>query len=203
VADDDLPFSELLARAKDGDAEARSHLFDRLAAEDEGAWLLAQARRILPRGDLARDLVESQDLVQSALRSGWSELGSFRGESTGEFMNWLRTILRRKLSRRTRKNTPRVGRAEPVEPLDREELEDDPEGLEAAVREETLRRLQDAVAQLPPDQRIVLERRLHGVTSKDIAAELGLEPATVRKRESRAVARLRGLFEDDVDHTTS
>lgn len=189
---DDASFSELLDKAKDGDESARDELFEQLAAHDEsGAQLLAIARKILPRGDLARDLVESRDLVQSTLRSGWLELGSFRGSTVGELMGWLRTILRHKLLRRTRKKAPRIGGAEAIEVPDVPDDEPTDAPLEQAIRDETHARLQAAIAELPDDYRVVMERRLAGVPSKVVAEELGIEPATCRKRESRAVQKLR------------
>ncbi len=188
-------FSELLEEAKTGKEGARDALFEFLADQDEaGAQLLAIARKILPRGDLARDLVESRDLVQSALRVGWLELDNFRGETAGELMAWLRTILRHKLLRRTRKKNPRIGHAEAVEPPETPGPQADEPPLEQAIREETLARLHEAITELGPDYRVVMERRLAGVPSKEVAEELSLEPATVRKRESRAVARLREIL---------
>lgn len=189
---DDLSFSELLERAKSGDDTARDALFEQLADHDEsGAQLLAIARKILPKTDLARDLVESRDLVQSTLRAGWLELDSFRGNTVGELMGWLRTILRHKLLRRTRKKTPRIGGAEPIEAPDGPSEPEDTAPLEQAIREETVARLREAIAELPDDYRVVMERRLAGVPSKVVAEELGIEPATCRKRESRAVQKLR------------
>lgn len=184
-------FSELLDAARDGDASARDALFQRLADEGEDAnKMLAIARRILPRGDPARDLVESRDLVQSALRDGWSELASFRGGSEAEFLGWLRTILRRRLGRRTRKQQPRIGGIEPVEREDEGE-EEDASPTEVALRSELLARVRTEIAALPENQRVVMERRLAGDDASAVAEALGLEAATVRKRESRAMARLR------------
>lgn len=184
-------FSELLDAARGGDDQARAALFQRLADDGEDAGrMLAIARSILPKGDPARDLVESRDLIQSTLRSGWSEMASFRGATEGEFMGWLRTILRRRLGRRVRKKQPRIGSAEAVEALDENE-EDDASPEEVALRTELMARVRAEVAALPENQRVVVERRLAGDTTRDVADALGLEAATVRKRESRAMAQLR------------
>ena len=87
-----------------GDREARDELFTRLVNEkSEGALLIALARRLIPRGDRVRDLVDTRDFVQSALKSGWINLAEFQGSSPGEFLNWIRTIVRRKVSRAIRR----------------------------------------------------------------------------------------------------
>ncbi|MEM7233942.1 MAG: hypothetical protein AAF517_17320, partial [Planctomycetota bacterium] len=105
----DSPFEEVLRKAVAGDVNARRELFERIAREDEeGGALLAIARKLLPAGDRARDFVESRDLVQKALKSGWLDLSGFRGQTPAEFLAWLRTILRNKLGRVTRRRTPRV-----------------------------------------------------------------------------------------------
>jgi len=192
---DSPSFDDLLARARTGNAGAWEELFARFADEEgEGAILLAIARKVLPPGDRARDFVESRDLLQSALRSGWFHATDFRGNSSAEFIGWIRTILRRKLGRAVRRKTPRPGGdqvadkaeepagAEPVDPLAR------------LVREEVRERVQKAVQELPEDQRVVMDLRLQGLKAPDIAGMLGLTAQAVRKRESRAAGRLREIL---------
>ena len=97
-------FQDLLLRAKSGDPDAVELLFARLADDElEGETVLQMARKILPAGDRARDFLESRDLIQSALRSGWVHIDAFRGDTPGELMAWLRAILRRKLGRVVRR----------------------------------------------------------------------------------------------------
>jgi len=189
-------FSELLEQARTGDPRARDHLFDQLAGEqDEARTILAIARKVLPQGDPARDFVESRDLIQSALHAGWLDLSRFQGQSTGEFFAWLRTILRHKLGRRVRKRQPRVGAGEATDPQEPARPDPDDGPIEAVLRNEMVDRLRAAIDALPDDMRIVVERRLHGQTAPQIAQELGMNAAAVRKRESRAMQRLRDLVE--------
>ncbi len=189
---DEPTFSELLDRARKGDPDAKALLFHDMAEQDEaGSQLLAMARKALPRGDPARDLIESRDLVQSALRSGWLDLSSFRGTTTAQLMSWMRTVLRRKLSRTIRKRQPRIGKDEAQDARGAVEGGEAGAASEEILRAEALRRVRSAVAALPDDQRIVMERRLDGRSAPEIARELDLTPAAVRKRESRAMARLR------------
>ena len=190
-------FRDLIDLAIQGDAAARDEIFSRVAAADGDGPLLAIARRLLPAGDRARDLLESKDLVQTALRQGWLDLADFRGETFAQFLAWMRTILRHKLHRSLRKNQPRVT----DEGLDLAELPaavaDNSGPAARLVEKETRSRVRDAMAELPEDQRLVLELRLRGVRSVDIAEQLEVSPELVRQREYRAIRRLRRALESD------
>jgi RNA polymerase sigma factor (sigma-70 family) len=63
--------------------------------------------------------------------------------------------------------------------------------LSALLREEVLGRVRQAIEDLPEDLAKVMRLRLQGVKSDEIALLLELKSATIRKRESRALARLR------------
>ena len=67
-----------------------------------------------------------------------------------------------------------------------------PEAMAIAVEErESVRAL---LAQLPPDQRHLLELRLAGLTDAEIARALGRSHGSVRVAQYRAIARLRSLL---------
>jgi len=190
-------FEDLLQKARGGDARASARLFDRLAgAGEEAQVLLKMARGILPRGDRLRDFVESRDLLQSALKSGWLDLADFRGETPKEFLGWIRAILRRKLGRVARRRLPRPGGAivEEMEPAAAGSAE---LPLASVIREEAKARVRAAVASLPERERQVMEMRLRGLNATEVAEITGLDPAAVRKRESRAAERLRALLKED------
>ena len=186
----DPSFAVLLSRAKCGDPSATQQLFDCVARDQrEGAALVAMARRLLPPTDRAREFVESQDLIQSALRSGMLDLDDFQGSTSAQFLRWIQTILHHKLHRALRRKRPRLGEnlAERCDPAWSEGAS--PLGM--AVRDEVRARVRAAIGALPSDQRAVLDLRLKGLNAPMIAHELGLTPAAVRKRESRAGQRLR------------
>ena len=62
----------------------------------------------------------------------------------------------------------------------------------AAILDRELREnLREAIGILGAEQRLVVEMRLRGLTTFEIGNILGLKPATVRKRESRAVENLK------------
>ncbi len=187
----DGPFPELLDRARSGDRRAVDELFARLGDEGaEGSKVLALARRILPSENAARELLTSRDLVQSALRSGWLHFQDFRGSTESEFFGWIRAILRHKLHHAVRRRSPKTGaEAAGDEAPPRTESGQDP--LADMIREEVRRRVGDAVAELPEGERTVIDLRLKDLSALEIARLLGLKPETVRKRESRAMKKLR------------
>jgi RNA polymerase sigma-70 factor (ECF subfamily) len=67
----------------------------------------------------------------------------------------------------------------------------DPSPEEAALASETGCMVQTLLAQLPPDQRHILELRLAGLTGPEIAAALGRSLGAVKIAQVRAFARLR------------
>ena len=178
---------ELLQRIGGGDREARRELIALLGDEERlGSVLLAMARNRLPPGHRARRLLDSRDVVQSALRTALDQFSAFKGETEGNLYGWLAKIIRSKISRAVRtidKAYPTGWSKESQEPL---------EGL---IAEGVIEKLQAAIRQLPFDQRLVVELRLRKLNSNESATILGLKPATVRKREERAIGNLRKLFQ--------
>jgi len=178
--------SDLLLRIRGGDRKAREQLFALLGDENEfGSVIRAMARRMFPRHHRARRFAETRDIVQSALRTGLNHFSDFRGETDGELYGWFRMIIRTKVHRATRLKEPDATET-PRERHDRPPLA-------VIVDEEFLEMLQTAVTKLPLHQRVVVELRLRGANASEIGDVLGLKPATVRKRESRAVEKLRAL----------
>jgi len=191
-------FSDLIARVRQGDLDARKKLFELVADEDAlGADLLGIARLILPSRDRGRKLLDSQDLLQTALRVGWIDASGFQGDTPEEFLAWLRTILKRKLLKALRRKQPEVG-LDPVQEADgrRPGRATQAGPLDKVLEEEARARVREAVAKLPSDQQAVVILRLEGLDSPRIAEKLGIEPEAVRKRESRAAKRLRAILEE-------
>lgn len=196
----DEEFRDVLGKAKEGDRAAWEEIFQRLGNEkgEEGAAVLAIARKALPRSHWARELVESRDILQSALRVGWLNADQFRGETAGELFSWIRTILRNKIERAGRRKENRSRDLAGG-------LQDVPEGagrpegeapIDSAIEAEVRARVRGAIQQLPEDQRQVMELYLQGLSAPEIARLLDLTPVAVRKRESRATARLREILSE-------
>ena len=81
----------------------------------------------------------------------------------------------------------------PQQDLDMADLiaDPDPGPEDAALSAESRREVQLLLASVPPDQRRVLELRLAGLTTAEIAQALGMTPNAVRVSQFRAMTRLR------------
>lgn len=76
-------------------------------------------------------------------------------------------------------------------------LSGNPSPSEQAGRREVAQRVQQALAQLSErDREIILLHNFHGLTSRESAKILGIEPAAARQRYARALIRLRKLLDD-------
>lgn len=71
----------------------------------------------------------------------------------------------------------------------------DPSPEAVALTQETGAMVQTLLAQLPPDQRHILELRLAGLTGPEIAAALGRSLGAVKIAQVRAFARLRSTLD--------
>lgn len=184
--------AELILRIRQGDREARRELLSLLADEERlGAVLLGMARKMLPPTHPARRLVDSHDVVQSTLRTALDQFPTFRGDTEGKLYGWLATIIRTKVSRAVRK----LHKAYPVESPEGSPKES-PDPLEELVVRGMIEKLHEAIQRLPLGQRLVVELRLRQLSSADSARILGLNAATVRKREQRAIGNLKRLLEE-------
>lgn len=187
---DESEIKELLRRIKEGDPRARKQLFELLGDEQHfGVVILAMVRRLLPRHHPARRRVDSHDILQTALGTGFRHFSDFRGDTEGELYAWFRSIIRTKVNRVARQKNPE----------DLEEVRKRARGkrtrlpLSELIDRELIDTLYDAIAQLPVEQRLVVELRLRGINATEIGELLNLKPATVRKRESRAAEKLKTL----------
>jgi RNA polymerase sigma-70 factor (ECF subfamily) len=167
-----------LARARRGERAACT----RFVSFYERRVFAVLARILGPAG---RDQVV-EDLAQETFLRALRALPKFDVAGPARVSTWLLTIAtRRALSELARRS------------MDTEELpldaparrSDDPE------RVHTRRALQQAIADLTPEQRAVFVLRdAHGLTEAEVAQALELDPAAVKSRLHRARARLRKLL---------
>ncbi|MEA2585887.1 MAG: hypothetical protein QOF33_3972, partial [Thermomicrobiales bacterium] len=179
------PLSPPLAAANDDEAELVA-----LAQRDRRAFASLYTRyfdavyrycyRRLGIPELAADAT-SQTFAKAL-----AALATCRGET---FRSWLFAIAHNVLTDRFRTDRFDLSLESAAEVAD---AAPSPEDL-AVVAEErsTLVRL---LVQLQPEQRQILELRLAGLTSKEIAAALGRTPNAVDQAQFRAVNRLRALL---------
>jgi RNA polymerase sigma-70 factor (ECF subfamily) len=158
---------ETINACREGDPDAFRALFE---AHKDRVYSIA----LRYSGDAAA----AMDISQDTFLKLFSSIGEFRGEST--FETWLyRMVVNRCLDHRRR-----VLRRIPfVESL----LAAGESALQGLLRAETAQGVQQAVAKLPADQRIVVVMRYtEGRSYEEIAELLGCSRGTVASRLSRA-----------------
>ena len=75
-------------------------------------------------------------------------------------------------------------------------LDNEPAGLDSLLRKETLDRVRQEMANLPPEQQVVVRRKLlEDKTYREIAVELGVAEGTVVTRLRLALEKLRRVIE--------
>ncbi len=166
---------ELIEAWRRGDEAAAAELVHRHAA--------AVARFLSAAG--AGDDVE--DLVQETFYRAFRKIDGFRGGAS--FRTWVMTIgsnalkdLRRRLRRR------------PVVALEDREVADPSDPHQEAVSDELARRLETAIAQLPPMQRdVFLLRAQQGLEYEEIAQALKTSVGAARVHYHHAVQRLKRI----------
>jgi RNA polymerase sigma-70 factor (ECF subfamily) len=183
----DEQFQTLLRQASDGDRQAQATICDQYQQQ-----VLIVARVLL--GPLLRPHLDSVDILQSVHKS---LLAGLRGDkfdisSPEKLVSLACSMVRRKVARKWRKHR-RQSRFETG--TSSQSLQ---QSLSALVRDEQSTdqkvELADQIAKLhenlTPIERIMLERRLDGFTTGEVAAELQINPVAVRVRWTRLRQRL-------------
>ena len=125
----------------------------------------------------------AEDATALVFTRALAGLAGYRG---GSFAAWLFAIAHHVVVNTYRDARPALPLVAAGEVID---AAPSPEDL--ALGAETRRDLLAALADLPPDQRRVVELRLAGLTGVEIAAALGRSHAAVKMLQARAFARLR------------
>ena len=172
---------ELIARVKAGDQQALDRLFARHLKPTQ-RW--ASGR--LPRW--ARDLADTDDLVQDALLQTFKRLGDFEPRRVGA----LQAYLRQAVLNRIRDELRRKGRQPDATDLDDIEGDRAESPLEPAIGREAIERYERALATLRPEEReAVIARVEMGYSYEEMAEALGKPSAeAARKAAQRALVRL-------------
>jgi len=173
--------SSLLARARAGDRQALDDLFGRYLP-----LLRRWTSGRLPRW--ARDLAETQDLVQETLVQVFKRIDGFEYRGEGAFQAYLRQAVMNRLRNEIR----RVDRR-PVHEEVTESIEDaGVSPLEAAIGAGALEDYERALQGLPNQDREAIVARVElGLSYAELAAVLGKPSANAaRMAVSRALVRL-------------
>lgn len=171
----------LLEQVRAGDERARERLFARYLPA-----LTRWAHHRLPRS--ARDLHETDDLVQVTLMRSLANLDRFESRGEGAFLAYLRQILLNAIRDEIRRAARRRA------PLELTDAVPDPgpSALEVALGRDLLERYERGLAALPPaDRELVILRVEMGFDYAAIAESSGRNSAdAARMAVARALVRL-------------
>ncbi len=189
VPDDNV--AELVQRCRDGDQEAATILFRRYVNRLIGLVRDKLSQRFASRMD-------AEDVVQSAYRSFFGGLGNgeFTVERTDELWGLLAAITMHKLYRKVAFHNAKRRSVQREQPAGAENVLDEFPQLIAelptpAEAVEVVEELDHVMNRLPPLERRVLELRLEGYSSTEIADRIHRSDRTVR----RAMEKLRDEFQ--------
>lgn len=167
----------LVARARAGDGAAFEEM---LRLHGEGLYRVAYA--------ILGDADEAQDALQEVTLRVLTRFASFDGRR--ELQPWLRRIMVNECISRLRRRRP----TEPISP-DLPAPEGGPDG--ASLDEEAVRRVQAALATLPPRQRAAVALfTLEGMDLQATAEALGCSVGAVKTHLHRARGKLKVLLAD-------
>lgn len=182
-----LPMSDaettvrLLARARAGEQDALDTLFARYLPP-----LRRWASGRLPRW--ARDISDTQDLVQDTLLQTFKRMDAFEPRSEGALQAYLRQAVMNGIRDELRRRSRRPG----AEPLDSQQIDTTPSPLELAIGQEAVERYEAALQTLRDEDREAVIGRLElGLTYEELADALGKSSAdAARKVAQRALVKL-------------
>lgn len=171
----------LIDRARAGDVEALERLFARHLKP-----LQRWASRRLP--NWARDLADTDDLVQDTLAQTFKRIDEFEARGVGA----LQAYLRQAVLNRIRNEIRRKGRQPPTLALDDVRLDSADSPLEVAIGRESLERYERALYRLTEEEReTVIARVEMGYSYPEMAEALGKPTAeAARQAARRALTRL-------------
>ena len=178
-----MPEKLLLRHAQSGDRDAFRAIMQR-----HNQRLFRIARAVVSNDD------EAEDVLQDAYLKAFGAIGLFRGESG--LNTWLTAITlnesRGRLRRRRPTESLEVMEENGIRVIPFPGMAEIPDPEAEAVRSETRRLLERAIDQLPDEFRLVfMLREVEGLSVEETAAQLNLNPQTVRTRLFRARQSLR------------
>jgi RNA polymerase sigma-70 factor, ECF subfamily len=172
-------------------------LLQRIAAQDSAAFDELYRRFAPPVLRLAlrwlRDRLRAEDATQETFAAVWRSAATYRPDR-GPGAPWLYAVARNAIVNQTRARILPVAEI-PESPSDR------PGPAEEAESDWIKVRVRRAVADLPDQQRILIELAYwSGLSQSEIAGRLDLPLGTVKTRTRAALARLDELLEQDELH---
>ena len=138
---------------------------------------------------------EAEEVAQEVFLRAYRGIAEFRGEAS--LSTWLYAIASRLCLNRLASGQARLGRSrEPDEDAIALVATTAADPAAEAERRELEAALRQAIAELPPERRLVVVLRdIEGLSYEEIASALGLEMGTVRSRLHRARMELKDRLE--------
>jgi RNA polymerase sigma-70 factor (ECF subfamily) len=152
--------------------------------------------------------VSPSDIVQETLMEAHRDFAQFDGTSLAEFTGWLRKILLNNIARAIETHLAAAKRDVRRQCSLNDRWGDSSSSNQWWARfsqksqrsaagvvqhEETIRKLNQSIEQLPPDyQQVIRWRHIDGLSFQEIASRLGRNTGAVRMLWFRAVEKLRG-----------
>lgn len=177
---------DLIERLLDGDEDAFRGLFQRYAPSAK-----ALAQRILRQSHLA------EEIVQEAFTAVWKNPGAYDDER-GSVRSWLMGMVHHRAVDLVRREEAHRRRAEAAIPQALEEEADHADEVVQQLAAPDERRIvRAALADLPDEQRRVLEMMyFDGLSQSQIAEKTGIALGTVKSRTLLGMRRMRGALEE-------
>ena len=178
--------SDLLARIAAGETYALDQLFDRYSG-----LLTALARRVL------HDPSDAEEIVQEVFLQVWNQAGRY-DRSRSSVSTWLVLITRSRAIDRLRSRQVK-DRTLTALKQEKPNLHTSPEGSRNVLLDQRRSRLRLELAELPNEQREVLELAFFkGMTQSEISASTGIPLGTVKTRTLLAMKKLRKALHGDI-----
>jgi RNA polymerase sigma-70 factor (ECF subfamily) len=177
-------------------------LMQRIAAKD-GDALAEFSNRFYPliystAYKVLRHAEDTEDVSAEVLNTVWKKADSYHPQK-GSLVTWICTTARNRAIDRIRSVQRRAalyGRFEERVKGDKKELRTS--GREELYRSDARRVLNQAVVELTPEQREVIELAyFEGLTQRQIAEKTDCPLGTVKARIRRGVERLRGMMDNE------
>jgi RNA polymerase sigma-70 factor (ECF subfamily) len=177
--------ADIVARIADRDEAALAELYDRFAPT-----LLAICGRILSNAG------DAEDVVQEVFLQVWRQAARY-DPGRSSVSGGLSLIARSRAIDRLRNR--RVGERTAAEAHAESPRDASPEGARNVFHAERRARIRSALADLPAEQRQVVELAFfRGLTQNEIAAETGTPLGTVKTRTLLAMKKLRQALASDL-----
>jgi len=187
--------TDLFNRARQGDMDALGSL---LKSFRNNLRMLASVRN---DKDLRRK-IDTSDVLQEIEMQAIGDFPSFRGESIGELLNWLRQILKTKLAKAKRSYWTQKRNVHLEQDLNADgensddavasiAQDDGTQPLERLIQLETALKLFDTLKNLPDAQQEVVNMYyFEGLTMQKAGERIGKTENAVQKIWTRALANL-------------